>query len=401
MRFAFLTLGYHPDLLGGAFRYATELAERLAARGHTVEVFSPNPGNALPWQESRAGVSLRRFPNVHGLFALNWRRENARARVLLAEALQGAKGPVLVGCHHAFFAPCLAGPTQPSVFIFHGPWHLEFLMGRASRYSNRLVLLADRLIARVLRSVEQRAFQRVGCLLAVSQYSAQQLAAWYGRPPPAVRVISGGMNPEVFRPTADRQALRRRLGLNEADYLFLAVRRLEPRMGLVTLLDAFALAAKGFPAARLWLAGGGAQREELEARLRTLRLAPQARLLGVVPEATLAELYNAADCSLVPSLDLECFGLATIEALACGTPVLGSRAGATPEVLGPLGPELLFEPGSVEALAAKLRDVLDGRLSLPTRARCAAYARESFSWDRPVRALEQAFLESCGTNQPR
>ena len=401
MRFAFLTLGYHPDLLGGAFRYATELAERLAARGHTVEAFSPNPGNALPSQESRAGVSLRRFPNVQGLFALNWRRENAQARALLAEALQTGKGRVLVGCHHAFFTPCLARLTQPSVFIFHGPWHLEFMSGRASRHSNRLVLWGDRWITRVLRRVEQRAFQRVGCLLAVSQYSAQHIAGWYGRPPRSVRVISGGINSQVFRPAADRQSLRHRLGLVETDYLFLAVRRLEPRMGLLTLLDAFAIAAKEFPAAKLWLAGGGSQREELEARVRTLRLASQARLLGVVPEVTLAELYNAADCSLVPSLELECFGLATVEALACGTPVLGSRAGATPEVLGPLGPELLFEPGSVEALAAKLRDVLVGRLRLPDRTRCAAYALESFSWDRPVRALEHAFLELSGTDEPR
>jgi glycosyltransferase involved in cell wall biosynthesis len=73
--------------------------------------------------------------------------------------------------------------------------------------------------------------------------------------------------------------------------------------------------------------------------------------------------------------------------------VLASRAGANAEVVGPLDPELLFEAGSVDALAEKLDAVLSGRLHLPDRARCAAYAREHFRWDRPADAFERAHAE--------
>jgi glycosyltransferase involved in cell wall biosynthesis len=92
----------------------------------------------------------------------------------------------------------------------------------------------------------------------------------------------------------------------------------------------------------------------------------------------------------MPSLDLEGFGLATAEALACGTPVLASRAGANPELVKPLNPDLMFEPGDVEFLAQILGRVLDGSLRLPEREACATYARSAFRWDRPADAIERA-----------
>ena len=120
------------------------------------------------------------------------------------------------------------------------------------------------------------------------------------------------------------------------------------------------------------------------------------RSLGFVPDAELPDCYRAADGTVVPSLALEGFGLVTAESLACGTPVIGSDSGATPELLAPLGPQLLFAPGSVEALAAKFREVLANPSVLPSRERCRAHAVESFSWDRPVNALEQAFADFAG-----
>ena len=94
-----------------------------------------------------------------------------------------------------------------------------------------------------------------------------------------------------------------------------------------------------------------------------------------------------------PKLDLEGFGLVTAEALACGTPVLASRAGANAEVVSPLDERLLFDAGSVDALAAKLADVLARRLPLPSREACAAHARTHFRWERPADAFERAHAE--------
>ena len=111
--------------------------------------------------------------------------------------------------------------------------------------------------------------------------------------------------------------------------------------------------------------------------------------LGYVPEAELAQVYGMADCTLMPSLDLEGFGLATVESLACGTPVLASNAGANPELVGPLDKELLYPAGDSVALSQRLKAILEGSQRMPSRNRCVDYARETFLWDRPVGAFER------------
>jgi hypothetical protein len=74
VHFVFTTLGYHPDQTGGAFRYATEIAEGLAALGHTVHVIYPSmeTGSPREVQERRNGVHLHRFSVRRMAFFKNW-----------------------------------------------------------------------------------------------------------------------------------------------------------------------------------------------------------------------------------------------------------------------------------------------------------------------------------------
>jgi glycosyltransferase involved in cell wall biosynthesis len=120
--------------------------------------------------------------------------------------------------------------------------------------------------------------------------------------------------------------------------------------------------------------------------------------LGFVPEAELPLRYAAADCTVMPSLDLEGFGLATVEALACGTPVLGSRRRATPEILEPLDNALLYD--SRDELVRKMKAAVANPRVLPTREKCREYAVANFSWDKPVAELEKvcSSLFSGGTS---
>jgi glycosyltransferase involved in cell wall biosynthesis len=395
MRFIFLTLGYHPDLVGGAYRYVTELAERLVRRGHQVEVICPRAKPELPAFETRAGVELHRFPNPAGFFYWNWRQENASASALLRRLRRRTGEKTIVILCHAFLAPAARRERGNTLFLFTGPWAEEFLFARRALTRSRWQCWRDNVIASMMRRTEREALQNVRGVLTISRYYEKQLPLWHGPQLAPVTMISGGVNLDQFRPLQERLEIRARFGLASEQFLFLTLRRLDPRMGLMTLIEAFAAVQPEFPQARLWLAGQGSYREALERKIQEGNLEGKAKLVGFIPELDLPSYLNAADCMVMPSLDLEGLGLATLESLACGTPVLGSRAGATPELLSPLDPELLFDPDSASDLARKLRWVLSKPDVLPTSVRCRQHVQNHFTWDRTVSALEHACREGA------
>ncbi len=396
MRFLSVSLGWHPDVIGGAWRVAAAQASGLAARGHIVEAITGQPAEGtLPAVTDRDGVRIHRYPQQSGNFYTNWRAENRAAAALLRERLHHASAPVLILQQHAYLEPAVATATAtaPVLHVFHGPWAEEYRFAVRARPRGAPRRALDLLIPHLLRHVEGRALRRARRVLVLSQHFAGELSRWHGRGLPPVEIAPGGVDPDLFHPAADRAALRAEWGLRPDDFLCVALRRLDPRMGLDLLIDAFGQLAGEFPRARLWLAGRGPAEAALRARIDGLGLREVVRLLGFLPEPDLPRLLNAADLALMPSLDLEGFGLATAEALACGTPVLGSRAGATPELLNPLSADLLFEPGSRDSLTARLRAALRNPASLPERTRCAAYARERFTWTAQVNACERAAAE--------
>ena len=396
MRILIVSLGLHPDAQGGAWRVAAAQASGLAARHHTVDVVTARQHPDHPTLESRAGFALHRFPQTHRHAYANWRSENLAARELVS-ALVAAPGrpPLdLVVQHHAYLAPATSAIPEsvPVLHVFHGPWAHEYRLSRSAAPRGFLRRGLDALVAATLHRVEARALRRARRILTLSRHFADHLATWHPGSLPPIEVAPGGVDFDRFAPLPepDRQRIRRTFGLAPDDLLFVATRRLDPRMGLDVLIEAFARIAARRPRARLWLTGQGPAEAGLRSRIRCHRLDATVRLLGVLPESDLPLLLNAADVAVMPSLDLEGFGLATVEALACGTPVLGSQAGATPEILGSLDSSLLFPSADIETLARRLEEASEGPGKLPSRERCAAFARERYSWDHQLDACERA-----------
>ena len=397
-RLVFLTLGYTPDLDGGGYRYATEVAELLAERGHEVHAVYPNPGDAFPGRERRRGVELHRVSKGGGGFVSGFRAANRSARTVLRGLLEGSSESTLLFLHQAYLSPALRG--LPYAMILQGPWGLEHRFARQAVSRSWPRRWMDRLSVAAMTQIERRALISARKLFVASDYSRTCLPKWHPGFHRTAEVIGGGADFLHFHPPEDRAALRQSRGLSPTDVLFLAVRRLDPRMGLMDLVDGFAPVAARHPGARLWIAGKGAQKEALQARITAAGLENQVRLLGFVPEEELPRIYGMADCTLMPSLDLEGFGLATAESLACGTPVVASRAGANPELISPLGEGLLFEPGQPGSISELLERILSGDLVLPGREQCAVYARGAFRWDRPADAVERAFEAVATTGWP-
>lgn len=397
MRFIFLTPGYHPDNVGGAWRYATEVATRLAAREHQVEVICQNHETPLPTYEIRDGVYLHRFAKRRGNVLGKWRQENQEAQSILGHLLANDPQPALVVLHQAYLGAAFSAAPTKRLCLFHGPWSEEFVYAQNALKRGPVQRLRDALIAPVLRSRERAALKSAHQIFTLSRYMADKAGECHGEDLPPIQVVPGGADLERFAPPVGRQATRAALGLKPEQFLFLAVRRLDPRMGLRLLLEAFVPVARQHPNALLWLTGKGPMKEELETFIQTHGLATQVKLLGYVPEAELPRVLGAADCTLMPSLDLEGFGLATVESYACGTPVIGSCASANPELIAPFSPELLFEGGSVSALTGLMEKTVQQPASLPTRESCRVYAEKAFSWERTVNAFEEEYTRLCAS----
>jgi glycosyltransferase involved in cell wall biosynthesis len=179
-------------------------------------------------------------------------------------------------------------------------------------------------------------------------------------------VLPGWVDVVRFRPPVESRALlRRRLGppWDPLAITFFSLRRLVPRMGLDTLIAAAAELARGGRSFRIVLGGEGPERANLEALAAASGIADRVAFLGRVPDARLADCFGAADCFVLPTRALECFGLIVLESFACGVPVVGVPVGSIPEVMGPALRAWIAADNQAPALAGRMEDFLTGRLA--------------------------------------
>lgn len=207
-------------------------------------------------------------------------------------------------------------------------------------------------LARVLRAAD--------AIVAVSEFTKDETITLADVPAERIRVVPNGVD-SVFVPDGPRA---------EGDYV-LAVATLEPRKNLSRVVEAARLAGVELRVvgARGW---GGVD---------------VPGWVGELPDAELAGLYRGARCVLYPSL-YEGFGLPVIEAMACGTPVVTSRATAMEEVAG--GAAVLVDPSDVSSIVEGIGQAAVRRGELVPLG--LARARE-FTWERAADSVVQLWRE--------
>jgi glycosyltransferase involved in cell wall biosynthesis len=217
-----------------------------------------------------------------------------------------------------------------------------------------------------LRTTQRRAAHAASAVIAVSECTRRDLVERYGIPAERVRVVYNGVDHARFHPTeVDAEAVARRFGVR---YPFiLCVGSLMPWRNAPRLLRAASWLRYG-----LLFVGRDIWGTDPTARLAVERGWDWARFSGYVPDAELPALYAAARVFAYPSL-YEGFGIPPLEAMASGTPVVASTAGALPEVLGDAA--LLVNPYDENALAEALQAAAEdgGQLRRRGLERAARY----------------------------
>jgi glycosyltransferase involved in cell wall biosynthesis len=249
-------------------------------------------------------------------------------------------------------------------------------------------------------AIEERVIEGSDRVIAQCPQDEIDLLTLYGADPGRLTRIPCGYDPAECHPVVQAEA-RARLGLPADAPLVLQLGRLVPRKGVDDVIRAFARVRRGpLPEARLLVVGGDSREPDPAASPEMARLMAVATeenvtdgviFAGRRDRAELADHYSAADV-FVTMPWYEPFGITPVEAMACGTPVIGARVGGIQHSVRDGVTGFLVPPRDVEALAERLLAVLqDETLRRRLGAAGIVRAREHFTWQHVVARFADLF----------
>lgn len=366
MRILHLNPFYFP-YAGGIERRIRALGRRHAAR-HEVHLLTAQPPGAEPEDEDR-GIRIHRAPSSFHLgrfYNPPYVRSNG-----LSEKIQ---------------------EIQPDVIDLHSRWSPSYARAYRRAHAARVFTYHNTfgegsgalgLLSRLNDAATRRFVARSDLVLGVSRFMLDDLAR-HGFPHDRLRLSPNGVDAAALQKQADPAvapdadllvAAGRLVGLKGYDVLLRALRHLPPPVHAL-------------------ICGEGPARPALAALARRLGVAARVDLPGWVPEPE--KLARLRGClAFVHPARFEAFGLAPLEAMAMGSPVVATRVGGLPELVGDAG--VLVRPDDPRALAQAIRELRDDprrhrALANAGRARAAAY-----SWDEAAARLEEHYHEAVHT----
>ena len=402
LRIALLSYRSKPHC-GGQGVYVRHLSRELAALGHHVEVFS-----GQPYPDLDSGPVLRPLPSLD-LYrdddpfrtpplrefrdridllevATMWTGgfpEPLTFSLRAARALRERLGEFDVvhdnqSLGYGLLSLLRQGP--PVVATVHHPitvdrrHEIEAAATMRRRLSLRRWYGFTRMQARVARQIPT--------LVTVSESSAQDIVEDFGVRRDRVHVIPVGVEVDVFTPPVEPRVPGRIVAVSSSD---------SPMKGARVLLEAVAK-LRTERDVELVVVGRPRADGPVARAVDELGIADAVRFVTGLPDPSLAALFGSAEVAVVPSL-YEGFSIPAVEAMSCATPLVASRGGALPEVVGDCG--VLVEPGNPSDLAAALGALLDDdarrrRLGAAGRRR----VEERFTWRAMAAATAELYAQA-------
>jgi glycosyltransferase involved in cell wall biosynthesis len=331
--------GVRFDPVGGMQNHVFELTRALDGLGLAQSVITTRPPGASRFE--RVGKSARvlrlgfRFPQLRQLYSL--------PASVAAPALAASADVV-----HVHAGRDLA--AAPLAFAAATAFRLPVVLTIHSSFTHTLSRAGERTppVVRAGRLIETAAARRANAVVAITPALAAHLAR-AGLDPSRIHVAPPAVDASLFtapHPDPFPDIPRPRL---------LFVGRLAPEKGVSTLVDAAALA--GSADLNLVLIGDGPLRPRIERAIRDAGLGARVHLAGFATQRVVAGAMAHSDALVLPSIAEE-LGMAALEALQAGLPVIASRTGGIPDVVRDLENGMLVAPGDSAALAAAVERFL-------------------------------------------
>jgi UDP-glucose:(heptosyl)LPS alpha-1,3-glucosyltransferase len=363
---------------GGVERVMFECANFLVARGHDVHVF------AVDWEQA-PGVSYHKVMVPKGpVFTFGKRYKDACTKMLRGEHFH------VLNTHGAV---CPTGGVQWVQSVHHA-W-----LDAAKTFRSPMSMASwkQRLnpIHSILLRLEKEHFRQGNYLrlIATTPCVREDLKRYFGVPEKDVEIIPNGFSPSEFNPEkrgSRRAEMRKKLGLEDHDFVLLLVANELPRKGYPTILAAMRRLANR--QIKLIVIGRPSVKE-VNALASAAEL--QSQVLALGPCADVAAMHAAADLFVLPT-QYEAFCLAILESLGSGLPVITSGVPGARDAIRPgLNGYIVEDPKDADGLANTIRPLLD-------RGRIAALSAttpgtvEQYQWPKVLEKYEAVLVKVGG-----
>ncbi|ACS32942.1 glycosyltransferase family 4 protein [Thermococcus gammatolerans] len=369
LKIALVSDWYYPKL-GGVAVHMHDLALYLRKLGHEVDIITNDRETGKETELKREGIGLIKVPGyTFGSIGINMTVFSRNASRLIPYV----RNYDVVHGQHAFTPLALK-----AVSAGRKAGKATLLTTHSINYENSPVIKA---LARMAFPYFRYYLGNPHRIIAVSRASKEFMRRFTRIP---IEVIQNGVNVDFFDVPLSKEEAKEKLGLGERVILY--VGRLEPRKGISTLINAMKHVD-----GTLLIAGQGSMLPLLRERAKLLGVSKKVKFLGVVEYSRLPLYYRASDVFVLPSLS-EAFGIVLLEAMASGTPVIGTKVGGIPEIIDGCG--LLVPPGNAKELANAINLVLNNQSVERRLSRLGKRRVEKvYDWNVVVRKIEALYRE--------
>jgi glycosyltransferase involved in cell wall biosynthesis len=368
-----------PPGVGGAETYAYELADGLGERGHEVDVYTQwvnDPDEEIDIHENvnvhritKARKKLVTFETLYFSFKARRTIDFSQydiihgtltpASTILVTPFNDIKPPIVLTGHGTSI-----GETKAVALETLEDYLLKFFF-----YPMNVVM-------------DYQAGRSADGIISISDHAQEELIHRYGFSEKKVQMIPHGVNTDKFQPQGETHP-----AVSSKKTTLLYVGRIGPRKGIDLALKS--LSEIKDKEIELLIAGAGRHKDHLEKTAESLDVAEQTRFLGYVSEDELPELYSSADVFVLPSL-YEGFGLVLLEAMASGTPVVGTDVGGIPTAVDD-GTTGLLVNRNVPSLTTAINRIVQNKDYRKELRQNAIEKAEDTSWDSIVNSVEQMY----------
>ena len=383
-------------VIGGAERVLFEQSTILQKRRYDVHILTRKLPDHKANQEIIQGIREWRY-DVDQSNAFSFIISTLLNSKRLFESLHNQYSFDVINFHQPFSAfGVIYSPASKKIKKIYTclSFSFEEFQSRNPRPENIIGKISYSLNTKTRKFIERRALKESDRIVVLSQFTQEKLQRAYEVPSGKITIIPGGVDLERFYPATDKTEIRQRLNIPQEKMILFTVRNLVSRMGLENLIYAVKDVVKTVSDVYLVLGGDGPLKNNLISLTKELGIENHVKFAGFIPEAELPDYYRMADIFVLPTMELEGFGLVTLEALACGAPVLGTPVGGTIEILSQLDSKYLFKDTEPESMAELISNTCqkfknNPKLWQDVSPRCRLFVEENYSWGKNVDLLEK------------